>query len=1071
MRSYKWCGTRKIFIGATALLLLGAVVSLAQTFEPNMWRPLRWRLIGPQRGGRVLAVAGVAGDPDVYYFGAVAGGVWKTTNGGENWTPLTDTTDIRSIGAIAVAPSDPNIIYVGTGESCMRGDISDGDGMWKSMDAGKTWMHIHLEDTRHIARIAVDPNNANIVLVAAMGHAFGPNPERGVYRSTDGGNTWTKTLFKDDKTGAIDLSMDPHNPRIVYAALYQFVRTPWGFDSGGPGSGIYRSSDGGATWTQIRGRGLPNGELGRIGLAVSGADGNRVYAIIEAQRGGVYRSDNGGDSWQFLTGDHNLTQRAWYFHHIFADPKNVDTVYVLNTSILRSIDGGRTFSNFRGTHGDNHGFWIDPTNPDWIINSNDGGAAVTHNGGRTWSTEDNQPTAEFYHVDTDSRIPYLIYGAQQDSSTVAISSRGGGGRGGGGSEFYDVGGGESGWVVPKPDNPDITYAGSYDGLLTEYNHATGASRDINPWPLNPMGSGAADVAQRFQWTFPIATSPHDPNVVYAGSQFVLMSNNGGSSWTQISPDITRNDKSKQGDAGGSISHDNTSVEYYDTVFCIAESPLAKGEIWAGTDDGLVQLTRDGGKTWTNVTPKGIPDWIKVSIVDPSAISDGTAYVALDSQKLDEMQPYIYKTSDYGKTWTKITSGIPDVVTHSVKADPKKKGLLFAGTESGVYISFDDGANWKSFRLNMPNTPVHDLVFKDNDLVIATHGRAFYSLDNISALREMSADAMNADAHVFTPIPAIRGGRGGGGLTLDYWLKAAPQGPVTIEISDNSGKVIRTFTSAGRGGRGAGAEAAPPEEEAGAGGGGGGGRGGRGGFGGGAAPTTNPGLNRFTWDLRTNPPSEVPGAVYWGGRGGGAIVPTGSYNVKLTAGGQSYTTKVEVKTDPRIHVPQADLDKQFQFATLLNQRITAGHDAINQIRGLRQQIVLLKQRLPASAENKPVLDAADALDKRMTEVEDALIQTKATSGEDALNFPIKVMNQLVDLFGSVESADAAPTAQAHAVYEVLNKELTEQLAKWDEIQKKDLAELNAKMRQSNVPGISVPPALPPGGGGRGGRRGG
>jgi photosystem II stability/assembly factor-like uncharacterized protein len=1072
MRLNKWWGARQILFGISALLLLGAVVSLAQTFEPNMWRPLRWRLIGPQRGGRVLAVAGVAGDPDTYYFGAVAGGVWKTTNGGENWTPLTDTTDIRSVGAIAVAPSDPNVIYVGTGESCIRGDISDGDGMWKSMDAGKTWTHIHLEDTRHIARIAVDPNNANIVLVAAMGHAFGPNPERGVYRSTDGGNTWAKTLFKDDKTGAIDLSMDAHNPRIVFAALYQFVRTPWGFDSGGPGSGIYRSTDGGATWTQIRGRGLPNGNLGRIGLSVSGADGNRVYAIIEAERGGVYRSDNGGDSWQFLTGDHNLTQRAWYFHHIFADPKNADTVYVLNTSILRSIDGGRTFANFRGLHGDNHGFWIDPTNPDWIINSNDGGASVTHNAGRTWSTEDNQPTAEFYHVDTDSRIPYMVYGAQQDNSTVAISSRGGGGRGGGGSEFYDVGGGESGWVVPKRDNPDITYAGSYDGLLTEYNHATGASRDINPWPLNPMGSGAANIAQRFQWTFPIAASPHDPNVIYAGSQFVLVSNNGGSSWTQISPDITRNDKSKQGDAGGSLSHDNTSVEYYDTVFCIAESTLAKGEIWAGTDDGLVQLTRDGGKTWTNVTPKGIPEWIKVSIVDPSAISDGTAYVALDSQKLDEMHPYIYKTNDFGKTWTKITSGIPDVVTHSVKADPKKKGLLFAGTESGVYISFDDGANWKSFRLNMPNTPVHDLILKDNDLVIATHGRSFYSLDNISALREMSADAMNADAHVFTPTPAIRGGRGGGGLTLDYWLKAAPQGPLTIEISDNSGKVIRTFTSAGRGGRGAGAEGAPPEEEAGAGGGGGGGRGGRGGFGGGATPTTTPGLNRFTWDLRTDPPTDaIPTPVYWGGRIGGAVVSTGSYNVKLTAGGQSYTTKMEVKTDPRIHVSQADLDKQFQFATQLNQRITAGHEAINQIRGLRQQITLLKQRLPANAENKPVLDAADALDKSMTAVEEELIQTKATAGEDALNFPIKVVNQLVALFSSVEGADAAPTAQAYAVYEVLNKKLTEQLAKWDEIQKKELADLNAKMRQSNVPGISVPPAQPAGAGGRGGRRGG
>ncbi len=1062
MRSQKWSALQ-IILGIIVVVMAGAVISGAQSFDSTQWKPLRWRLIGPQRGGRTLAVGGVAGNPDVYYMGAVAGGVWKTTNGGGTWTPLTDTTDIRSIGAIAVAPSDPNIIYVGTGESCIRGDISYGDGMYKSMDAGKTWTHIGLTDTRHIARVAVDPHDANIVLVAAMGHAFGPNTDRGVFRSTDGGKTWAKTLFKDDKTGAVDISIDPQNPRTVFAGLYQFVRTPWGFDSGGPGSGLYRSTDGGVTWSQLTGHGLPSGVLGRIGVSVSGADSNRVYAIIEATRGGLYRSDNGGDSWQLTDANHDLTQRAWYFHHIFADPKNVDEVYVLNTSILRSIDGGRTFNTMRGTHGDNHGFWIDPTNSDWIINSNDGGAAITHDGGRTWSTEDNQPTAEFYHVDTDTRYPYMVYGAQQDNSTVAISSRAGGfGGRGGGNDFYDVGGGESGWVVPKPDNSDITYGGSYDGLLTEYNHATGVERDVNPWPLNPMGSGAADLVHRFQWTFPIASSPHDPNVIYAGAEVVFMSTNGGGSWAAISPDLTRNDKSKQQSAGGPITQDNTSVEYYDTVFCIAESPLAKGEIWAGTDDGLVQVTRDGGKTWSNVTPKGIPEWIKISIVDPSPTDDGTAYVAIDGQKLDDVRPYIYKTADFGKSWKKITNGIPDgAFVHSVKQDTKRKGLLFAGTESGVYVSFDDGANWKSMRLNMPDTPVHDLTIKGNDLVIATHGRAFYSMDNITPLREMTSEVANGDTHLFTPEPAIRGGRGGG-ATLDYWLKAAPQGPLTIEFSDGSGKVIRTFTA--RGGRGA-ENAGEETPEA------GGRGGGRGGFGGaGAMPTTNAGLNRFTWDLRTDAPTQVPGAVYWGGRAGGAVVPTGSYNVKLSAGGQSVTAKIEVKTDPRITVSQADLDKQFEFATRINARITAGHDAINQIRGLRQQLDLLRQRLAATPENRPVLDAADALNKKMTEVEEELIQTKATSGEDALNFPIKVVNQLVDVFGTVESADAAPTAQSIAVFDVLDKELTASLAKWDDIQKTDLVALNAKMSQANIPGVSIPPARPAGGG-RGGRRGG
>lgn len=1056
MKSQKWSGLH-IFLGVVVLVALGAVISGAQSFDATQWKPMRWRLVGPQRGGRTLAVSGVAGNPDVYYLGAVAGGVWKTTNGGDTWTPMTDSTDIRSIGAIAVAPSDPNIIYVGTGESCIRGDISYGDGMYKSMDAGKTWTSIGLQDTQHIARIVVDPHDANIVLVAALGHAFGPNSDRGVFRSTDGGKTWAKTLFKDDKTGAIDLSMDAHNPRIIFAALYQFIRRPWGFESGGPGSGIYRSTDGGVNWTPLTGHGLPSGVLGRIGLAVSGADGNRVYAIVEAARGGVFRSDNGGDSWQLMDADHSLTQRAWYFHHIFADPKNADVLYVLNTGILKSVDGGRTFAGMRGTHGDNHGFWIDPTNSDWIINSNDGGAAITHDGGRTWSSEDNQPTAEFYHVDTDTRYPYMLYGAQQDNSTVAISSRAGGFGRGGGSEFYDVGGGESGWVVPKRDNPDVTYAGSYDGLLTEYNHASGFERDVNPWPLNPMGSGAADLIHRFQWTFPIAASPHDPNVLYVGAESVFTSNNGGGSWTAISPDLTRNDKTKQQSAGGPLTQDNTSVEYYDTVFCIAESPLAKGEIWAGTDDGLVQLTRDGGKTWSNVTPKGIPDWIKVSIVDPSPTTAGTAYIALDGQKLDDVRPYIYKTADYGKTWKKITNGIPDgSFTHSVKEDTKRKGLLFAGTESGVYISFDDGANWKSLRVNMPNTPVHDMVIKDNDLVVATHGRAFYIMDNITPLREMAADAMNADAHLFTPGTAIRGSRGG--LTVDYWLKTAPQGPLTIEVSDSGGKVIRTFT----GRAGAAEEGADT----------GGGRGGRGGFGGGAAaPTATAGLNRFNWDLRTDPPSQVPGAVYWAGRGGGAVVTTGTYNLKLTVGGQSYTSKFEVKTDPRIKVSQEDLDKQFEFATRLNARITAGHDAINQIRALRAQIDLLRQRVPATPENKPVLDAVDALNKKMTAVEEEMIQTKSTSNEDALNFPIRVVNQLVALFGTVESADAAPTQQSYDVFDNLNKKLAASLAKWEEIQKVDIPDLNSKMSQANIPGVSVPPAGRAGGGGRGGRRGG
>jgi photosystem II stability/assembly factor-like uncharacterized protein len=1053
---------RRVLVGIALAIVISALPGASQTLDPAQWKGLRWRLIGPSRGGRALAVAGVQGNSNIFYFGAVAGGVWKTVNGGDSWAPLTDSTDIRSIGAIAVAPSDPNVIYVGTGEACIRGDISYGNGVYKSVDAGKTWTHLGLEDTRHIGRIAVDPNNADVVLVAALGHAFGPNQERGIYRSTDGGKNWTKVLFKDDQTGAIDVVFDPKNPRIAFGTLWQVNRKPWRMDSGGPGSGIYKSTDNGSTWRQVSGHGLPTTVMGRVGISVSGADDNRVYAAVEAERGGVYRSDDGGDSWRMMNADHELTQRAWYYMHIFADPNNADTLYVLNTSILKSEDGGRTFNAMRAPHGDNHGLWIDPTNSNSIINSNDGGATVTHDGGKSWTTQDNQPTAEFYHVDTDTRFPYWVYGAQQDNSTVAISSRPRGGRGGSGDNFYDVGGGESGWVVPDPKNPMITFAGSYDGLLTEYNHDTGISRDINAWPLNPMGAGAANIVHRFQWTFPIAVSPHDPNTWYIGGEVVFKSTDRGTTWTPISKDLTRNDKAKQASSGGPITQDNTSVEYYDTVFCIAESPVMKGEIWAGTDDGKVHLTRDGGQTWTDVTPKGIPEWIKVSIVDPSPVEDGTAYIALDAQKLDGVTPYLYRTSDFGKSWTKIVNGIPEgAFTHSIKADTKKKGLLFVGTEFGVYISFDDGARWQSLRLNMPNTPVHDLKIAGDDLVIATHGRAFWSLDDITPLRQMQA-AMD-DNHLFTPATGyhVRSFGGGGGVTVDYWLKSAPQAPISIEISDSQGKLIHRYQSARAGAEGEGAEGE-------AGGGGGGGR--RGGGGGAPVPSANAGFNRFTWNMIGDAPAQVPNAVYWGGRASGVMNVPGKYHVKLTVDGKSYESDAEVQRDPRLNVLQEDLQKQFDFATQINERVDVGHKTINDIRALRTQIQEMKQRLGNDPKYKPVFDAADALDKKMTDVEEALIQTKSKAGEDALNFPIKIMNQLVDLEGVVESADAVPTAQSYQVYDFLNKQLDEELAKWKDVQANELAALNNAMKQADVPGVSIPPARAAGGG-RGGRRGG
>jgi photosystem II stability/assembly factor-like uncharacterized protein len=1021
----------------------------AQTLDENALKAMKWRQVGPFRGGRALAGTGVAGDPLTYYFGSVAGGVWKTTNGGNTWTPMTDKTGIMSVGAIAVAPSDPNVLYVGTGESCWRGDISYGDGMYKSVDGGKTWTHIGLEDTRHISRVIVHPTNPDIVFVAAMGHAYGPNETRGVFRSSDGGKSWQKVLFKDNKTGAIDLTFDPSNPHVLFAALYEAQRYPWTAVSGGPGSGLYKSNDDGATWKRLEGHGLPSGVLGRIGVSVSGADGNRVYAIIEAEKGGIYRSDDAGDSWQLLTGDHRYTQRAWYFHHIFADPKNIDTVYVLNTAVYRSTDGGHSFNFVRSPHGDNHGLWIDPTHPEWMINTNDGGATISHDNGKTWTTQLNQPTAQFYHVATDNEFPYHIYGAQQDNSTVAIASRSDEGaidR----SDWYEVGGGESGFVVPDPTNSDIVYAGSYDGLITRFDKKTHQVQDVSSWPLNPMGAGDADLKHRFQWTAPIAVSPNDPKVVYHGGEAIFKTNDGGVNWTAISGDLTRNDKTKEQSSGGPLTQDNTSVEYYGTIFAIAESPIEKGLIWAGSDDGLLHVTRDGGKNWPDVTSKEFGEWSKVSIIEPSPHSAGTAYVAIDRHLLDDYRPYIFKTTDYGKTWTKITAGLPDnSYAHAVREDPKRKGLLFAGLDNGVYASFDDGAHWQSLKLNLPTTAVHDLTIKNDDLILATHGRAFWVLDNITPIRQMNSAAATDEAHLYQPAAVVRfrgpgftlpagipvGANPPAGAVIDYSLKTAPKEQITLEIFDASGKLVRKFSSKKA------AEGASPDEEE---------------FGisrPGEELPTEVGLNRFVWNLHFEAPIKVPGAVGWGGRPEGPLVAPGKYQIKLTVAGKTSTADIELTKDPRISTSQADLEKQQEFALRIRDRVGAGDEAVNQIRSVRGQLEALKKRLSADASAKPILESADALIKKMNAVEEKIIQPKSKSGEDPLNFPIQVADQLAALQETVESADTAPTAASFTVYDELNSRLELQLAAWHEIQSKDLAALNAAIQKANIPAIA------------------
>jgi len=782
-------------------------------YDSTLYNALEWRMIGPYRGGRSTAVAGVPGRPYLYYFGGTGGGVWKTVDGGMQWEPMTDDTDMAgSIGAIAVAASDPNVVYVGTGEACPRGNVSPGNGMWKSLDAGKTWRRAGLPEAGQVGAVLVHPRDENLVYVAALGHIFGPNEQRGVYRSRDGGQTWQRILYRDENTGAVDLIMDPANPRVLYAALWQVRRTPYALESGGPGSGLFKSTDGGDSWTEItRNEGLPKGTVGKIGVAVSPANPERVWAIVEAEQGGVFRSDDAGATWARVNDDRSLRQRAWYYTHIYADPQDEETVYVLNVQFHKSVDGGRTYETIRVPHSDNHDLWIDPHDGRRMVNANDGGANVSYNGGATWTGQDNQPTAQMYHVTTTADFPYRVCGAQQDNSTMCIASRTTG-FGITGQDWHEVAGGESGYIAVRPDNTDITYGGSYGGYLSRHDRSTDQSRIIAVWPDNPMGWGADSLKYRFQWTFPIILSPHDPDVLYVTSQYVHRSTNDGQSWATISPDLTRNDKSKQGPSGGPITKDNTSVEYYGTIFTLAPSPRDPNVIWAGSDDGLVHVTRDGGQAWDNVTPRSrdLPDWALISIIEASPHDPGTAYVAATRYKLDDFRPYVLKTTDYGRSWRKIVDGIPtDDFIRVVREDVTRPGLLYAGGEFGVYVSFDAGAHWQSLQLNLPVVPIHDMAVQGTDLVLATHGRSFWILDDLTPLHQLDPGVAAADNHLFDPRDPVRfrgfGGFGGGGVPgvganpangtwVFFSLREKPEGEVTLEFLEADGDVIKTYST-------------------------------------------------------------------------------------------------------------------------------------------------------------------------------------------------------------------------------------------------------------------------------------
>ena len=1018
---------------------------------------MEFRNIGPYRGGRSCAVSGVRHQPNTFYFGGTGGGVWKTTDGGSNWEILSDK-DFRtgSIGAIAVSESDPNILYVGTGEAPIRGNVSHGDGVYKSTDGGRSWKNVGLKDSRQIGRIRVHPQNPDLVYVAVQGHVWGPNPERGIFRSEDGGKVWKKILFVDDKTGASDLAMDPTNPRILYAGFWQVVRHPWELVSGGAGSSLWRTTDGGDSWKKVT-EGLAEGTWGKVGVAVSPATPGRVFAFVEAKHGGLFRSENYGEKWIHVNDEHKIRERAWYYSWVYPDPKNADTVYLPNVFMHKSTDGGRTFSNLLVPHGDNHDLWIDPDDPNRMILGNDGGATITYNGGRTWSTQDNQPTAQFYRVAVDNQFPYWLYASQQDNSNVCIPS-GVPGEGIEESDWHSAGGGESGWMAPDPTDSNIVYAGEYGGQITRYDHRTRQVRNIMAWPQLADGHATADLKYRFQWNAPILISPNDPKVLYHASQILLRSRDGGETWEEMSPDLTRNDRSKQGKSGGPITIDITGVEVYDTIFALAESPLEPGVIWAGSDDGLLHVTRDNGKTWQNVTPKALPDWIQINSIDASPRDKGAAYVAATMYKSDDFRPYLYRTSDYGKTWTKIVTGIPDgAFTRVIREDPVRKGLLYAGTETGLYVSFDDGANWQPFQRNLPATPITDLAVKNNDLVVATQGRAFWILDDLTPLRQWNETVSRSAAYLFPPRPTVRidvqkpeeeelprpvGQNIPAGVVVNYWLKEKPTEKETIKLEFLDGDtVIRTLSSEKPPKAEDLAEQAKRDEE--------------------QKDQDKPlepkaGVNRLVWDMRILKPTLVPKAIFNEGTKAPPKVAPGTYKVRLTAGGQVSTETVEVKPHPAGFATAEGLKAQYDLLKAIRDRLSETHDAVLKIRDLRQQAKDMGDRAERLGKGDALRKRATALAEKLTVVEEKLTNPQIKSDEDDLNYEPKLDHEWTYLAALVARADVRPTASSLQYYGWLKERLDAIQAELRVVMEKEVKDFNTAVTEEKIPPVAAAP---------------
>jgi len=1037
-------------------------------------RGLRWRLVGPFRGGRSVAVTGDPSNPRVFYFGAVDGGVWKSSTAGQSWTNLTDgRSSLASIGAIAVAPSDPNVLYAGGGEADFREDYTYGDGVERSTDGGRTWTHLGLDDARHIARIVVDPRDADIAYVAAMGHGAGPNPMRGVFRTRDGGKSWQKVLFVDDSTGAIDLAMDPKNPRVLYSALWRMQRHPWGFTAGGGRGGLWKSTDAGDHWTELTSNeGMPRRPIGRIGVVVSPADPERLYATIEAppedSTGGIFRSDDGGKSWQRTSGDQRWMVRPWYYSVVRADPNDANTMYVMNLSTWRSIDGGHTFTRLRLPHGDTHDLWIDPKDSKRLISGNDGGATVSLDGGESWSSIMNQPTAQFYHVTTDDQFPYRIYGAQQDNTTVSIASRSDDGaisR----EDWYDVGGGESGYIAPKPNDPNTIIAGTYTGTLTRYDVRTHHVTDISVGLNNYDGWPSSRVPNRFQWTFPILYSHHKPNELYVAANRVFRSTNDGDSWDVVSPDLTLHDPATMGPVGGPVTHDMTGTEWYATIFALAESPMTAGVFWAGSDDGLIHVTRDDAKTWTNVTPRDMAKFTRVSIIEPSHYDAGTAYVAGNRYQLDDLRPYLWKTVDYGRSWTRIDAGLPiGAYTRTIREDPVRRGLLFVGTETGIWYSMDDGAHWRSLQLNLPRASVRDLHIHGSDLIAATHGRAFWVLDDISPLRQLDATVRASAAHLFVPEAAVRFAGGGRRsedagenppccLTVSYWLARQATTPVTLDFRDAAGKVIRSFSSVG-----ASRDSATKDST------------------GKAQPRdtlaekprgsrpladdtlaflpadslvpARAGLNRFVWNLRYPATHEVKGVVNDEGSTSGPVVAPGTYTVRLTADGASHDQTVIVRPDPRFRATQADYDAQIALALNVQRTTNDLSAAVDRILDLEHQIDERVDHAKRQSYASRISGAATPLRQKLEAIRDSLVEIHSHADQITLHYPIRLYNMLLSLADMVQSAEGAPTKQQGEVYRDIAAQVDRHIAQLHALESTEILAFNRMMRELDVPAV-------------------